>query len=383
MIYALTILLLGVSFFILANFTFFSIAHRKKRQAAIPAPAACPKVSILKPLKNLDDGLETNLESYYGLDYPDFEIVFGLDSPQDECVPFLEKMRQKHPAVTTKIIFTGGGQLLNPKVDILAKTAAESGGSLYWVADSNTRVEKDTLKKLVHEYTASGAKIVFSPIEGTGSRTLGSVIENSYLNLFVSGSIIFGWRLFHQTVIVGKSMLIEKAALDRLGGFDRFRVYLAEDYMMGEIYRENGCLVSTNFTWITNFNSHTSVHGFCSRISRWSKMRYHIKRGYYLGEILVNPVGLALLALPFLGARGVALLAAAAAGKIWLEYLNFFYVNEGDRKKAWIIAVYPFIIVLKDLLALAIFPIPVFSSTVKWRGHHIRLGDKSRIIAED
>jgi hypothetical protein len=153
--------------------------------------------------------------------------------------------------------------------------------------------------------------------------------------------------------------------------------------MMGEIYRENGFTVSTNFTWITNFSSHTSVHGFCSRISRWSKMRYHIRRGYYLSEILVNPIGLSLLALPFLGARGLVLLAAAAAVKIFLEYLNFFYINDGDRKKAWIIAGYPFIIVLKDLLALAIFLIPVFSSTAKWRGHHIRLGDKSRIIAED
>jgi ceramide glucosyltransferase len=380
MAYIIAVVLLGVSFCILGLFTLGTIVYRRGKKVAVSGMTVFPKVSILKPLKNLDDGLDTNLESYYRLDYPDFEIVFGLDSCKDECVPFLEIMRQKHPGIVTRIVYTGTDKLMNPKIDTLAKAAAASAGSLYWVADSNTRVQSDTLKKLVHEYTATGAKIVFSPIRGTGSRTIGSVIENAYLNLFVSGSIIAGWLLNRQTVIVGKSMLIEKAALDRLGGFDRFREYLAEDFMMGEIYREHGLAVSTNFTWITNFNSHTSIAGFLSRISRWSKMRYHIKRGFYLSEILLNPIGLALLALPFAGSRGEGLLAAAAAGKIFLEYVNFFFINEGDRKKAWIIIGYPFIIVLKDLLALAVFPIPLFNSTAKWRGRHIRLGSKSRII---
>ena len=39
-----------------------------------------PRVSILKPLKNLVDDLAENLESYFSLDYPNYEIIFGVDS---------------------------------------------------------------------------------------------------------------------------------------------------------------------------------------------------------------------------------------------------------------------------------------------------------------
>lgn len=381
MIYYAALTIIGLSFLILINYVIFTLVFRNAPEIKCGDISKYPKVSILKPFRNIEDAIEQNLDTFYAIDYPDFEMVLGVDALGGECIPVLEKIKQKYPNVRTKIISASSENVMNPKIEILSKLAKISAGELYWISDSNTRVEKNTLKNLVHEYVAKGSKIVFSPIRGTGSRTIGSVLENAYMNFFTSGNIIAAWKYFGRKIIVGKSMLVEKIALERFGGFEHFREYLGEDYMMGEIYSENDVPVSTNLTWIINYNSFATIKSFCSRISRWSKLRFHIDRFFYVLEILTNPIAISLLFLPFLGQEGLTLLWAVSLAKIVIEYVNFFSVNNYDRRKLWIAAIYPFCIVLKDLLLFIIYLIPFVSETVNWRGRKIRIGAKSRIYS--
>ncbi|MCX5778646.1 MAG: glycosyltransferase [Elusimicrobia bacterium] len=374
------VIILAVSFSVLVLYTLQTVQCKRARASDTPPLSYYPRVSILKPIKNFEDGLGDNLESFYTLDYPRYEIVFGVDSLQDEVVGFLREIQQKYRHIPTRIVDTGTHKILNPKIETLEKMAADSHGELYWVSDSNTRVLPDSLNMLVGEYAAKGSKIVFSPITGGGSGTVGSLMENAYINFFVSPNVITAWRLFSRPIIVGKSMLIERDALNTFGGFGYFKEYLAEDYCMGDVYTRAGIPLSTNFTWITNYNSTTTVRSFCARASRWAKMRYHIDRKIYLLEILINPLFIALFAAIILGRDGIQLFAAAYAGKMLLEYVNFRVVNELDRRKLWIIAAYPLAIVVKDLLLGIIYFVPIFSSTVRWRGRSITIGDKSRII---
>ncbi|MHB9155748.1 MAG: glycosyltransferase [Endomicrobiales bacterium] len=381
MAYYIILSILIISFLILANYVVCTVIYRKERPLDFGALPDFPKVSVLKPLKNTDDELEKNLEHFFTLEYPAYEIIFGVDTLDDACVPMLKRHSASYPGIPVKIVAVGKGKILNPKIETLSLMARESEGALYWISDSNTRVESDTLSRLVHEHRGGDSKLVFSLIRGTGSRTAGSVMENAYLNLFVAGSIVCAWKYAAKPIVMGKSMLLEKAALEKLGGFDAFRQYLAEDYMMGQIYGEKGLKVSTNCNWITNFSSHTNIRAFCARISRWSKMRYHISPLYYSLEVILNPIGIALFSLLFLGKGGLPLLAAAVVFKVACEYASLFAVNAEDRKKPWVLLGFPALMVLKDLLLFAVYFLPFFSSTVNWRGRDIRIGSKSRIYA--
>jgi cellulose synthase/poly-beta-1,6-N-acetylglucosamine synthase-like glycosyltransferase len=250
---------------------------------------------------------------------------------------------------------------------------------LLWVSDSNTRVSKDTLKLLVAEHLNNNSKIVFSPIKGSGSGTFGSIMANSYLNLFVSGSILTGWSLFKKVIIVGKSMLIERQTLEELGGFSVFDCYLAEDYMMGEIYREHEKYISTNFTWITNYSSTTTIGTFYKRMERWAKMRIRINPFSYALEILVNPVAIAFVSIFFLGVRGAVFFAGAFALNLLVNYLSHIFINKEDCFDIRFIVMYPFAMLVKDAILFVVYFDAIFSKTVNWHGNIIKIGPKSRI----
>ncbi len=343
-----------------------------------PAAGPLPRVSLLKPMKDIDDGLRGNLESFFTLDYPGYEIIFGVDTLEDPCLPVVREAMAAHPDIPAAIIPTGAVKRMNPKIETLDCLAGTAAASLLWVTDSNTRVDPGTLKSLARE-AREGAAIVFSPIQGDGSRSFGSLIANMYLNYFVSGSILSSWHVTGIPVIVGKSMLIARDALDKMGGFNQFKEYLAEDYMMGELFSSRGFRVSTNSTWVTNWNTATTIRAFCARVTRWEKLRYHINRPMYIAEILSNPMGLALISLLWLGARGVPVAAGIAALALFVEYAVFFSVARHGRSNIRLIALVPAAAVMRNILLLFMYPVPFFSSSVKWRGRKIGIGDKSRI----
>lgn len=371
--------LLGLSFAILTLYSVFAaLFHGGKKEPRLARENA-PLVSILKPLRNFDDDMERNFESFFQLDYPLYEILFAVDSPEDPCAPVINRLRLKYPHVPVQIVFTGHSLSHNPKIHKLAQLEPLSNGRLFWVTDSNIRVEADTLDKLVQTHLREGAKMIFSPIRGTSSRSLGSFMENAGLNFFTSGSIISAWALFRQPIVVGKSILIERGSLSRFGGFAYFKNYLAEDFLLGDAFVKSGFSVASDYTWVTNINQTTTLKGFFERMSRWAKLRFHLKKGIYLGEVLLNPIVVAGAGLLWTGRVGWMLLVAAVGFKVLLEYANFLVLNHEDRKKLWAHLVFPAAVVCKDLLLLAVYLTPFFSRTVRWRKGKIGIGKKTLI----
>ena len=358
------------------NYMFLSFFYWKERKKDLTSFEFYPKVSILKPIKNIDDGLKENIESFFNIDYPNYEIIFGLNDCGDNCFSLVGEIIKKYPKVTAKILNVSSStqKFINPKIAVLKEIAKVADCDLYWVADSNIRVNSHTLKRLIHEYLHKGSKIIFSPIKGSGSRSFFSIIENSYLNSFVSVNIIASWKYFKKQIIVGKSMLIEKKAFEGFGGFEFFGKYLAEDYMIGKKYAQKGIKISTNFTWVTNYVSNTTFFHFYSRALRWAKLRYNIERGFYFAEILLLPLPVSLIAVLIYGESALWLFLVTLILKTVLEYINFVIINTEDSKKIKNFLLYPICMIVKDFILFAVYFVPFFSKQVEWRGTKLKIG---------
>ena len=60
---------------------------------------AHPRVSILKPLAGGDDELAENLDSFARIEYPDYELLFGVASIDDGALPVARDFLRRHPFV--------------------------------------------------------------------------------------------------------------------------------------------------------------------------------------------------------------------------------------------------------------------------------------------
>jgi hypothetical protein len=361
--------LLGVSCLVQVGYAILTIASLRRRRARPALPPDPPLVSLLKPVMGAEPGLEANLESCFTLDYPRFEVLFAVDDINGPGADIIRSLQARYPDVPAMILEARPDGTGNPKVHKLSALEPQARGALFWVTDSNVRPDPDTLARLVVDYLRSGAKVVFSPIRGTGSRTFASLMENSSLNFFTSGNIIAAWKLFRRHILVGKSILIEARALRAFGGFGYLRHYLAEDFMLGEAFLKSGFGLSTGYTWITNVISRSTVRSFLARMSRWAKIRFRLRPGMYTAEVLLNPIVL-----------GGPVLAGAAGLKVGLEYLNFLALNREDRRHWTWHLLFPAAVVAKDILLFGVYFAPFLSRRLAWRGGGLSIGRRTLIL---
>ncbi|MEM6961045.1 MAG: glycosyltransferase [Myxococcota bacterium] len=340
-----------------------------------------PPISLLKPLKGLEEELETNLRSYYEQDYPvPFEIVFATTEPRDPGLVVAQKVAADYPRIQTRFVRSNPNFGLNPKVANLSGALSAAQHDLVFQSDANVRISSGYLRKLVNEMRAAEASLVTSLITGVGERSVGAAMENLQLSAHITPDRCAALHIGGVPCVVGKSMLLHAGELRELGGLACVRNVLCEDFILGARYRNAGKRVLLSATMAQNVNRDISIRQFLSRHSRWLKMRAVIHRGSFVAELLSNPVALATIALPFSGGN-------AAAGGFWAAVVlakmvgdaSLLRLTRGNGMHPSYLVVVPF----KDLLMAFVWVHSLFSRSVRWRGRKLRFGAGSRLREDD
>ena len=92
---------------------------RREHRGMKPS-AFAPPVSIVKPLSGLDDELEENLESFYRLDYPQYEVIFSFARRTDPAFAVARRVADRHPEVPTVFALDAREPGGNAKINRLA-----------------------------------------------------------------------------------------------------------------------------------------------------------------------------------------------------------------------------------------------------------------------
>ena len=346
---------------------------RQLRDGAGQPAGELPGVSVLKPMKGADPSLEANLESFFRLDYPEYEVLFGVDDEADPALAVARAVAARHPEVPFRLVVDRRAVGFNPKVNNLANIARHARHDVVWISDSNTRVTPDTLRDLVSRLEQPGVGLVSSPFRGVAATGLGGACESLQLNTFVMGGVAAMHRLLRGVCVVGKSMILRRSTLDAIGGFPFLARFLAEDQVSGEEVARLGLHVGVGSRPVDNVLGHMRLRSFLARHLRWARIRRRMNLAGYVGEMLLNPVFLAAIAVLAFPSRAnlavaVAVLSVKAALDATAERVA------GVRRP---LVLYPALTLVKDILVGAVWIVPFASATVAWRGNRFRIGPRT------
>lgn len=352
--------------------SWWTIHRRSPRLTLIGSPG----ITVFKPLKGVDDALETNLRSFFEQDYPRFQLLFGVQEEGDPAIGIVEKLLCEYPQVKARLVVDETMSGLNPKINNLLNMYPRARHPHLLISDSNVRVRRDYLRGMMAALQQDGVGLVTSTIRGVGAASFGALLENLHLNTFVAGSVFMAEHLADMPIAIGKSMLLFRGTLERLGGFAAFREFLAEDYLIGEAVAALGLRVTTLTAAVENVNRDWTLARFCNRHARWARIRKAVNPLAYCAELLTNPVAVAAVyALLRLDAAGLGLLAGTAALKTALDAGTAAVVG---HDLPW----HRFLLVpVKDLLVGLIWYLPWLSSRVVWRGNEFRIRRQTRLEA--
>lgn len=362
-IFALTVFAMGVA----------ALAYHVRRRAP-GAVKALPPVSILKPLKGVEEGLEANLESFFVQRYPGrFEIVFAATEDDDPALAVARRLAARHPAIPVRFARSDEGFGLNPKVSNLRGAMRAAEHDLVLQSDANVIAQPDYLARVVEELEGQGGHLLSSLVVGVGERSAGACFENLQLGAMIVPSCCFALHYFGVPCVIGKSMLLRRSDVAKVGGLEAVRDVLAEDYLLGRMFQAAGMKVILSSTVAQNVNQDVSVDRFMSRHARWLKMRSLLHVPAFIADALANPTPWALLAIGLAAWSATPWIAAAALGvvlgKVGLDALAL-RLSRGSAMGPRAILLGP----LKDLLLFSVWPYAAISRSIEWRGTKLRMG---------
>jgi ceramide glucosyltransferase len=349
---------------------------RCREQKAVRSVDRAPRVSILKPLAGKDDDLEANLDSFARIDYPSFELIFGVASYEDPAYPVARRFIARHPRLDARVVLTDPDAATNPKVAQLVGMERVATGDVYVVSDSNVRVKPAYLWSLVGEMSDERVSMVTSLFSGTGERTVGAALENLQICAHTSPGLVALDAVTDRPLTVGKSMAIRRRDLVRLGGFRPVGEVLAEDYVLGRRFFDAGLMHRTSFDAVENRNVGCSVSRSLERHTRWSKMRRCINPVAFYVEPIMTPIVVATAGF----AMAPDKVTAAVLGGTCLVQTAAAQIAVRTLRGSWLPSRYIPLELVRSYVMLLCWARACVSRRIEWRGHAFTMKRGTEIV---
>ena len=317
--------LTGATTLIVLNLASMYLAGRRWRHALrTPTPRCtdCPPVSIVQPLCGIETFSVKTLATPFGIDWPDYEVIFCVASRTDPIIPLVQAVISEHPAVRARLLVGNDVVSANPKLNNCVKGWRAARHDWIVMADSNVLLPPDYLHRLMAKRHATIGLVVSVP-RGTEPSGFFAFVECAMLNTF-QARWQYAAAACGEAFAQGKNMLWRRDLLEKVGGIAALGAVAAEDAAATKIMRELGLEIAVVDYPFAQPLGARSARQVWARHTRWARLRRATFPLHYAPEILTGAVapaslaGLAATSFGFSSWFGAALAAAVLYGAEWL-----------------------------------------------------------------
>lgn len=335
-----------------------------------------PGVSIIKPLVGIDTNLYKNLETFFQMDYPIYELLFCVQDINDSAILIVTNLLKAYPDVDARL-FTGGARVgVNPKINNMQPAYEAIKYELVLISDSGISMKRDTLLDMVSHMHDNVALVHQMPFVCDGRKGFQSIVEKVYFGTAHARAYLTA-DLLSINCPTGMSALMRKHLLDEVGGIKAFGQYLAEDFFFAKSFTDRGWKISISSqpAWQNSASSSDTLSTLNSRIERWIKLRFAMVPQW----TLLEPFSECML-LGLLGAMSISFLWAIDPFAIFLFHVLIWFLC--DYKLLCIVQNGPltfsktdFIVawLIRECTALIIFFKALANPKVTWRSRIFKL----------
>ena len=324
-----------------------------------------PPVSILKPVRGADTHAYECFRSHCLVDYPQYEIIFGVHDLGDPAAALVERLKKEFPDRRIELVACPRDLGTNRKVSNLIQMVPAARYDHLLINDGDIRVPPDYLRRMMAPLADSKVGLVTALYRAVAGQTLGSELEALSITDFAASVLVSyaNRRAFHYGF--GSTLLFPRRVLEQLGGFEALADFLADDHRLGTLIAQSGYrIVLSNLVVETTLPGY-SLSDFWRHQLRWARTVRDASPGGNLGLVLVFGVQWAAMAV--LAAGGTAwtwaLFAVAYAARIAALLVTGLGVcgDRGTLRRLWLLPV-------RDVQALLVWAVSYAGRTVVWRG---------------
>ncbi len=324
-----------------------------------------PPVSILKPVRGLDREAYENFSSFCRLNYPDYEVLFGVSDPNDPAVPVIQTLIRDFPERPIRL-FTGIANIgPNEKASILAHLSRQARHDVLVISDSDTRVPPDCLRALAAPFQDPQVGAVSCLYRGIEERSFADKLEAIGISSDFFAGVLVAEQFGGARFALGATMATTRARLAGIGGFEALSDFLLDDYELGHRIAALGYRVELLPCIVEMVLPAEPLRGFWDRQLRWAVGVRNSRPWGHLGLLVTQGLPLSLL-----------VAALAGSGRDAALYLGAYFVTR--MTMAWVVGVWGlkdsvlrsnwWLLPLRDALAFAVWIASLRDRRVNWRG---------------
>ncbi len=347
------------------------LASIKRLFQTDPAPTAFPPISILKPVYGTDPGFYAAIRSHATQDYPHFEILFSVASPDDPAIPEIHRLIAEFPERRIRLL-ERETMTPNRKVGALIDLAKAAQFDVLLVNDGDILAPPRYLRTIMGGLEQPGVGLVTALYRGRAEHVAGMMEALGVATDFAPSALVaplVGVAEF----AMGSTLLLRRADLEALGGFEILADKIADDYQLGLEVSKLGKRIHLSTAVVeTSLGAKTWGAAHQHQL-RWART-IRVSRGGVIGYLGMPVTFATMWALIALATEnwGMAFLlialrinVAVVAGLVGLE----------DRNVLWLMGLVPF----RDLWGAAIWVNGLWGNTVEWGERTLRLREDGRI----
>ncbi|HTS71193.1 MAG TPA: bacteriohopanetetrol glucosamine biosynthesis glycosyltransferase HpnI [Terriglobia bacterium] len=353
------------------SYLFIIFAARSFFRQQRKAPTGfTPPVSVLKPVFGLDPEAYENFASFCRLDYPEYEILFGVADERDAATPVIRKVIADFPSIAIRLIMAPEKIGSNNKVNKLCGLARAARHGLLVVSDADIRVGPGYLRSVAAPFRGRKVGAVTSLYTGIPLPSLWPELEAIYLSTEFMPAILMARQLEGVSFGLGATVAIRRECLEEMGGFEALADEAADDHELGRRTRARGHRVELVDATVKTWCSLTTWREFYLQRLRWTIMTRQARPLGFVGYIFTQGLPLTALALFFAPTRLLAagLLAASLILRMAAAWTMGVWGLKDDvvKRRWWLVPVW-------DALAFVLWANSLVWSRVRWRGVEYRV----------